>query len=251
MNKKNGQLKGFVCGVLTTVLVLGMTAPALADTVMRDIRVAYGGISIYVDGNLQHPTDANGNTVEPMIYDGTTYLPVRALTNMLTDKAVNWDGNTRSVYIGTMPKKANVGLEEINLLSTGKPSTNVKTGINAQFKVLDKEYSPNNAIKFSERYAYSETFVLNSEYKELHGHFTRYGFSVGSTNKAYLQFYNVDAHGTETLIAEYESFPGNPPTEVSVDLFGVNYLEIKISSDNDLSSERNRVFYDINLTPVN
>ncbi len=43
--------------------------------------VATGGISIVVDGQKINPTDVNGNTVEPMIYNGTAYLPVRAVAN--------------------------------------------------------------------------------------------------------------------------------------------------------------------------
>ena len=236
---KHGQFKGFLLGVVTTVMVIGLAVPAMADTVMRDIRVAYGGISIYIDGDLQHPVDGAGRTVEPMIYDGTTYLPVRALTNMLTDKPGNWDGNTRAVYIGTMPKKANVGLEEISLLRTGEPTSWVKTGKDAQFKVLEKTYTPNNAI-----FGGYDTFLLNSEYKELHAYFTRHNFNLGSTTTGTVEFYNVDSHGTKTLLKEYTATPGDNAIEVSVDLMGVNYLYIE--SDSNYNA-----LYDVYLTPAN
>ena len=248
---KRAHLRGFLLGVAMTVMVMGMAVPALADTVMKDIRVAYGGISIYVDGNLQRPTDATGKPVEAMIYDGTTYLPVRALTNMLTDKAVNWDGDTRSVYIGTMPKAANVGLEQINVLGTGKPSSDVRTGAAAKFKVLEKEYSPNNAL--FERSGY-DRFLLNSEYKELHAYFTRRAFGLGNTDKGEVRFYSYDSHGTQTLLKEYIVRPGDDPIEVSVDLYGVNYLSISIRYvDSGISSDHRgeAALYDIYLTPAN
>ena len=45
------------------------------------------------------PKDANGNTVEPFIIDGTTYLPVRAVSNAL-GLNVGWDDATSTVSLG-------------------------------------------------------------------------------------------------------------------------------------------------------
>lgn len=104
-------LKGFLMGVLTTVLVFTMVFSPLAEGVLKTIQVKEGGINIYVDNELKIPTDAKGNKVYPMVYNGTTYLPVRALTNMLTDKPVAWDGATSSIRIGATSRKG----EEVRL----------------------------------------------------------------------------------------------------------------------------------------
>ena len=80
--------------MLVAAVIAGSGLPAHALSALRQINVSMGGISIYVDGKLQVPTDVNGNEVEPLIYAGTTYLPVRALTGMLTDKEVEWDSKT-------------------------------------------------------------------------------------------------------------------------------------------------------------
>jgi hypothetical protein len=45
------------------------------------------------------PKDANGNPVEAFMYNGTTYLPVRAISSAF-DKSIVWDGETSGVYIG-------------------------------------------------------------------------------------------------------------------------------------------------------
>jgi len=100
--KLSDKVKFFLAGVTSTVIAGTLIFPAAAAT-LQQIQVSLGGIRIYVDGQLQTPEDVNGNTVEPMIYNGTTYLPVRALTGMLTDKPVTWDGSKRSVYIGVKP----------------------------------------------------------------------------------------------------------------------------------------------------
>ena len=144
--KLGATLRGAVLGVLITVLALGVAVPGLADAVMKNIEVYVGDVKIYIDGNLQHPTDVNGNTVQPFIYQGTTYLPVRALTNMLTDKTIGWDGETKSVFIGTQPKKTNTPLEELEPLNEHHWA--VQTGRYATYSINGKEYSPNNVARY-------------------------------------------------------------------------------------------------------
>ncbi len=103
MKERKQGIRGFLAGVLTSALVLGAAASALALSSPETIQCFMGGVKIFIDGQLQVPTDVTGKVVEPIIYNGTTYLPVRALTGMLTDKSVEWDGDTESVYIGLKP----------------------------------------------------------------------------------------------------------------------------------------------------
>ena len=89
--------------LLSFVLLLGLLPPAGAAGATQTIDVQVGGISLYLDGVQQTPKDANGNPVQPIVWNGTTYLPVRALTNMLTDKTVTWDAPSNSIYLGDAP----------------------------------------------------------------------------------------------------------------------------------------------------
>lgn len=89
--------KNYVSGVLTGVLAM-YTIPTLAQQITKSIEVSYRNIKIYADGNL---VNTNGDN-EAFIYNGTTYLPVRAVGEAF-NKAVNWNGQTNSVYIGTTP----------------------------------------------------------------------------------------------------------------------------------------------------
>lgn len=96
------EVKGFFVGVLTMALIVSMTPAIFADTVNKAISVVYRNIKIYVDGSWIESKDAAGNKVEAFIYNGTTYLPVRAVAEAL-GKDVAWDSKTNSVYIGKMP----------------------------------------------------------------------------------------------------------------------------------------------------
>ncbi len=64
----------------------------------KTIQVATG-VSLYINDQKLDPKDPNGNPVEPFILDGTTYLPVRAVSEAL-GVPIQWEGSTWSVYIG-------------------------------------------------------------------------------------------------------------------------------------------------------
>ena len=103
MREKKSMFKGYVLGLLTALLVSVMVVPGFVATVAKTITV-YTGITLYYDGVKVEPKDANGKAVEPLLYNGTTYLPVRAVSGLFGED-INWDGKTQSVYIGDMPGK--------------------------------------------------------------------------------------------------------------------------------------------------
>lgn len=100
MNKD--KIKGFIIGVILTVVMSGVIT-AFAAT----IDVEIGGIRIFWDGVEKILTDVNGETVEPMIYNGTTYVPVRAMSELM-GKSVEWDEATTTVYVGGRPEGVSV-----------------------------------------------------------------------------------------------------------------------------------------------
>ena len=99
--KRARNLRNFLAGVLTTVLVLALVVPAGAALTGKTIQVLTG-VDIYVDGVEMKPTDATGKPVETFVYNGTTYVPLRAVSQSL-GKNVKWDGANRRVYIGEVP----------------------------------------------------------------------------------------------------------------------------------------------------
>lgn len=73
-----------------------------ANEVSKTITVQYSNIKLVVDGVPISPKSANGTAAEPFIYNGTTYLPVRAVGEAV-GKQVTWDGQSKTVYLGYAP----------------------------------------------------------------------------------------------------------------------------------------------------
>lgn len=96
--KKNW--KDFFSGCLVTVAIMTLIGTANATVGRQTVEVDYNDIKVTLDGQAVSLVDANGSAVEPFSIDGTTYLPVRAVSNAL-GLDVNWDGATSTVVLTT------------------------------------------------------------------------------------------------------------------------------------------------------
>ena len=156
MNKRlQGLIIGFVVGVLLTG---GIT---LGKVATQNIQVNYNNVKVYKDKQLYNLKDANGYTVEPFIYNGTTYLPVRAVAN-LAGMQVTWDNSTKSVYLwqNMIPGAA-------NLLDVCSPYDYKYTKLHkngSYFKMNGYNYT--NGI-FAETFSSSADFNLNGRFSSL------------------------------------------------------------------------------------
>lgn len=92
------QWKGFVAGATVMAVITG-GAVVFGEDISKTVDVVYKNIKIFVDGAEYVAKDGNGNVVEPFIYNGTTYLPVRGVANAF-GKDVVWDGANASIFLG-------------------------------------------------------------------------------------------------------------------------------------------------------
>jgi ribosomal protein S19 len=60
-------------------------------------------IAVKFNGDIQTLRDVNGNIIYPLLYNGSTYLPVRAISE-LVGLYVDWDAATRTVELRTTPE---------------------------------------------------------------------------------------------------------------------------------------------------
>ena len=98
MIKKSKKIGVLIVGVILGVILTTMIIQVSALTGSRNVTVSYNNIKINIDGKEIAPKDANGNTVEPFNYNGTVYLPVRAIGEAL-GKDVSWDSNSQTVFL--------------------------------------------------------------------------------------------------------------------------------------------------------
>ncbi|WP_305141223.1 stalk domain-containing protein [Acutalibacter muris] len=127
----NGK-KALMTLAITLALVCGMAIGASAADTLKEISAYLNyGITIKYNGEAQDLTDAAGNRVYPITYNGTTYLPVRAVSNLL-GIGVDWDGATQTVLLG---EKA----DGTDLIDNFKPYNSYTTDIDYRGS-LDPEF---------------------------------------------------------------------------------------------------------------
>ncbi len=85
--------KEFILGALVGSMVMGGCVTVFGSSGTKTIQAIYKNIKIVVDGK-EVKTDK-----EPFVYDGTTYLPVRAVA-VAVGKEVKWDSSTQTVILG-------------------------------------------------------------------------------------------------------------------------------------------------------
>jgi len=196
----------FLAVSLACFLLIGAVAFAVGNSYTKEILASYVGVQLVVDGNLIVPKDADGNIVEPFIYEGTTYLPVRAVGEAL-GKSVSWDGSTKTVYVGNVPG------EDIYLLDVCPPyETGYYSGWYSSpdyfFMMGQKYYHGFELIKLHS-YAY---FNLNGEYSTLEFDFGHIDDTTMSSATFHIYLdgkYIQTIEGTPEMMVEHISIPLN------------------------------------------
>ena len=206
------QWKGFLAGLLMASLAFGFSNPAMAALVGKTIEV-YTGVDIYIDDVKLDPTDANGNPVEAFVYNGTTYLPVRAVGEAV-GKIVQWEGKTNSVYLGKHDSDAPAILLQDMDYFTG-------ADLNTRTVVKDNlGQTRNNCIIDSQ---VNNTYRLNGQYRLLTGTFFQRYEERSRSCEATLEIYG---DGRLLYFASMDS--GIDPIDFSVDITGVLELQFKL-----------------------
>ncbi len=210
-------IKGYLLGLICGVLLASGCAFAINHTTLTD--VAIGGIKIVVDGKEIIPTDAKGNRVEPMIYNGTTYLPVRAVAQAF-GKEVYWDGPNYTVYLGDMDGKLEyptVELRDMEDIGGGFVEAN-------GFDLTDNYGNHyNNAFYKGYWGDVSKTeYLLNMKYSRFKG--VLY-VPKGTDRTGELGYLSIKADG-KTIYTSASLNKTSAPIDIDVDITGYNYVSV-------------------------
>ena len=100
---QSGFWRGFGPGLILTVLTAALCVTATA-TSKRSIQVE-DGIGITLNGAKFTPRDADGKQVSAFLYNGTTYVPVRAISEAM-GMDVSFNSATRTVVLTTADRTA-------------------------------------------------------------------------------------------------------------------------------------------------
>ncbi len=90
-------------------------------------------VNIFINGTKLVPTDVNGKEVHPILLDGTTYLPIRAVSEQF-NKTVSWEQETHTVLL-TTPSTADFEEGKVYAFinkASGKAITLTDNGLSAE-----------------------------------------------------------------------------------------------------------------------
>ena len=217
----NDKLKGTLVGMLIGATAVGGTV--LATTGTKTIEVAYNNIKICMDGEMIEPKDANGQTVEPFIYNGTTYLPVRAVGNAI-GKDVSWDGVEKVVYLGAKPGDAE------NWLNVCAPYQ-YKGG--EEYKLTENKYFTMSGKKYTNGY----TLYLWNPYQtaealyNIDGKYNSLSFTVGHIDNTTRANAKLNIYLDGIIAYEKELNYDDVAQKVTVPLNGALQMKIELTSD--------------------
>jgi len=197
------RLQGLIAGILIgTTLTSGVV---FAKKIQETIDAVYMNVKLVIDGEEITPKDVNGNVVEPFIYNGTTYLPVRAIGEAF-GKDVHWDGETATIYVGDVVKPAKevflydkpyIACDIPAEFEAGEKATITKVGS----KTYDRNYSnyigfnldkhDGSALGIGEcNYHNSVTYALNGTAKSVKGTLIAPAFNNCDSAEYSVNFYN-------------------------------------------------------------
>lgn len=246
------RLQGLAIGLIIGALLT--SGIVFGENLSKKAELFYNNIKIYIDGAEIVPKDANGNIVEPFIMDGTTYLPVRAISNAF-EKDVEWDGETQSVYIGkedhTKPDNYLSRMDDYKL-EMGHSHSKLSI-VNDNGNIIDFN---NNTYKKgllfvggnwfgkidndSDEAHFMISYPLNSQYSELYGKIVlpkEFETCDISKRKGEITITDVLFYGDGKIICEKNGVTPSMPVSFDIPLKGVNQLTIKIRLSNTSGSD--------------
>jgi len=244
MKKGRYRFQGFIAGLLVVLLLLplGMALASPDATVTRTISVAYRNIQIVVNGERITPRDAQGRIVEPFIFNGTTFLPVRAVSEAL-GKTVDWDGPTSTVYIGGRPQTPTPP-------SPPQTPTPPQLPANQAFLQVAPSYEQSlhaavvNTIAMggttfgqSLRFRFPNTNIISTHsMHNLQGQFSTLSGYIGRVDGTHVQDATINFIGDGRLLESFTIVGESLPRRISVNVSSVHQLRIEVLTQGGMNN---------------
>ncbi len=125
--------KKWIIPIYIAAMALTGSAGVYASSTLESITASLNhNLNIEVSGKAYKPTGPNGESLSPIVYQGTTYLPVRSISEALNTD-VNYDSSNNKISI--MPKSSSATSKPASTSTTPNaapttPTVNEKNSIN-------------------------------------------------------------------------------------------------------------------------
>lgn len=202
-------------------------------------------IKMRLNGSEFNPTSDDGAALRPIIYNGSSYLPVRTLCDAVGVK-VEWDGANKTIWLGEKGEKIKIGKEVMNTDSKDREAYYTE---NPDLLYLgEKLYERGIRWKNSEDTRYFAFQALEGKMAKLGGtiYLEKAPNRSSSIGKTYnVRFRSSNDDGKETL-AIYNVISG-VPFDFEVDLNSANMIVLEISYDDNegFSSDKETINFSL------
>lgn len=231
MTHRHKPLIPFLSGVFATLMLMSMILTAGAtDTIYKNITIR-PGIKLFIDDVQLIPRDVTGAEVDVFIYNGTTYVPARALSEAL-GKVIQYEGKTNGVYIGKHTGESPaVMLADLDYFAGDK---------SVDMQDSDQDSLGNIHTKCITDGRWTRKYILNGQYTRLTGTlYQRYD----RRSESIYSGVSLEIFGDGKLLYTKlfsEDVVGYYPEPFSIDLTGVLELEVRQDTNWSYSNEGSR-----------
>ncbi|GAW94142.1 stalk domain-containing protein [Calderihabitans maritimus] len=219
---------GRILAVSVVLILLMATVAGGAKAVIRQVKVAYRGITIYVNGQ---PVDS---PVEPFILvdEKRTMVPIRFVSEAL-GKQVVWDSQASAIYIGEPPAGTTVEklpsdsfrfIDDMKVIRNVGPFYQQKT---KPFAIAGRLFSHGVAVEIDEKERNKAEVVLdlNGQYSYMAGYIGVEDETRNSSGSFILSVYGNDVE----LYRSHQIKPSDYPFPVSLgNLENIKRLTIRV-----------------------
>gem|GEM_PF-1916876 len=215
-------ISGVVVGMLFLVLFFGGMA-ALASPAQE----SESNIRLVINGEEVTPRDAQGRVVAPFLLEGTTFLPLRVVSEALGYE-VAWVGSTSTVYIGERPTALDNTIRgTIRLVVNGEEITpqDAQGRVITPFLLEGTTFLPVRAV--SEALGYDVIWIGETSTVHIDGQTqaqseSEYGIRLSVTGIHVFRDGREPLNSSDTQNVNLRNIGSQPVTSLSVSLAGEN-----------------------------